>query len=49
MTPDDNDVDRREFLKTASATGLGLVMTSHAPGLLRSRSPNDHVSVAVFA
>jgi predicted dehydrogenase len=48
MTPDDNDVDRREFLKTASATGLGLVMTSHAPGLLRSRSPNDHVSVAVF-
>ena len=48
MTPDDNDVDRREFLKTASATGLGLVMTSHAPGLLRTRSPNDHVSVAVF-
>ncbi|HKC48469.1 MAG TPA: Gfo/Idh/MocA family oxidoreductase, partial [Gemmatimonadales bacterium] len=34
--------------KTASATGLGLVMTSHAPGLLRSRSPSDHISVAVF-
>src|SRR5689334_6483739 len=47
MTSDDG-VDRREFLKTASATGLGFVMTSNAPGLLRSRSPGDHVSVAVF-
>src|SRR5215467_11410006 len=48
MTPDDDGVDRREFLKTASATGLGLVMTSHAPGLLRTRSPSDNISVAVF-
>lgn len=47
MTPDDG-VDRREFLKAASATGLGLMMTTHAPAVLRSRSPNDEVVVAVF-
>ncbi len=48
MTPDDNDVDRREFLKTASVAGLGLVMTVTRADCCATCSPNDHVSVAVF-
>src|SRR5215212_5779602 len=50
MTPDDASLDRREFLKTASATGAGLVMTGRlaAPSLLAAESPNEKVVVAVF-
>ena len=49
MTPDDRSVDRREFLKTASATGLGVMMTSQlpSPALFSSASPNERIVVAV--
>jgi predicted dehydrogenase len=50
MTPDESSVDRREFLKTASATGVGLMMTSRlpSPGLLTTASPSERIVVAVF-
>ena len=43
-------VDRREFLKSASATGLGLMMTSQlgSPMLQSSASPSDKIVVAVI-
>jgi predicted dehydrogenase len=53
MTPDDSDhssVDRREFLKTASATGLGLMMTNvlPSPAIHAGASANERIVVAVF-
>jgi predicted dehydrogenase len=49
MTPDESSVDRREFLKAASVTGVGLMMTNRlpSPALLGSASPNDRMVVAV--
>ncbi len=34
----DQDVTRRQFLKTAGAAGLGLAATAAAPGLSRPRT-----------
>jgi len=50
MTPIESSVDRRDFLKTASATGLGLMMTNRlpSPAVLTSASANEKVVVAVF-
>jgi len=50
MTPDESSVDRREFLRTASATGVGLMMTSRLPSaaMRTGASPSDRVVVAVF-
>jgi len=54
MTHDDSpaSVDRRNFLKTASATGLGVAMTAALPSSLLggspSRSPNEKVVIAVI-
>jgi predicted dehydrogenase len=50
MTPDESSVDRREFLKAASATGVGLMMTSRlpSPALLTTASPSERIVVAVF-
>ncbi len=49
MTDDSPDVDRREFIKAASATGLGAMMTNRFPSIRASAaSPNDKVVVAVI-
>ena len=42
-----SSVDRRDFLKSASATGLGVMMTSRMPASLLGMSPSDKVVVAV--
>ena len=41
-------VDRRDFLKSASATGLGVMMTSKMPASLLGKSASDKVVVAVI-
>ena len=41
-------VDRRDFLKSASATGLGVMMTSRMPASLLGTSASDKVVVAVI-
>jgi predicted dehydrogenase len=51
MSSNDMPIDRRDFLKTTSAVGVGLVAGSHSVGPLfvggRERSPNEKVVVAV--
>ena len=48
MSRDESTVDRRDFLKTASAAGIGLAMSSHvSPLVAQGRSPNETVRVAV--
>ena len=48
MNRSDSNVDRRDFLKTASAAGIGLAMSSRvSPLLAQGRSPNETVRVAV--
>ena len=43
------DVDRRDFIKAASATGLGMMMTNRFPAIATtSRSPNEKVVMAVI-
>jgi predicted dehydrogenase len=46
----DSTVDRREFLRTSSAAGLGIAITGRvsAPAILSVRSPNEQVVVAVM-
>src|ERR671929_1793209 len=43
-------IDRREFLRAASAAGVSLAMTNRfpSPALLSHRSPNERVRVAVM-
>ncbi|HVE35666.1 MAG TPA: Gfo/Idh/MocA family oxidoreductase [Gemmatimonadaceae bacterium] len=50
MSRDDRELDRREFLKTTSAMGVGAMAASHglAPLLSHGGSPNEKVVVAVI-
>jgi predicted dehydrogenase len=50
MQPHSSAIDRRRFLKTASVTGLGLVVASERAPLLfaAAGSPNEKVVVAVM-
>jgi predicted dehydrogenase len=48
MTKHESTVDRRDFLKSASATGLGVVMTSRMPSALLGASASEKVVVAVI-
>jgi predicted dehydrogenase len=50
MDSDNNAIDRRDFLKTTSAAGLGAWFTSRAPGPLFTvgGSPNEKVVVGVM-
>ena len=45
-----SDIDRREFLRAASAAGVSLAMTNRfpSPAILSHRSPNERVRVAVM-
>src|SRR5215208_2467420 len=43
-----SSVDRRDFLKSASATGLGVMMTNRLPASLLGRSASEKVVVAVI-
>jgi len=48
MSNDDASIDRRDFLKSASATGLGVMMTSRLPLASSERaSANEKVVMAV--
>src|ERR1051325_2102377 len=40
--------DRRDFLKSATATGLGAVLTNRSPLILTGGSPNEKIVVAVM-
>ena len=44
------NIDRREFLRSASAAGVSLAMTNRfpSPAILSHRSPNERVRVAVM-
>ena len=46
----DTGIDRREFIRTSSAAGLGIAVTGRlgAPAIVSTRSPNDQVVVAVM-
>ncbi|HSQ30095.1 MAG TPA: twin-arginine translocation signal domain-containing protein, partial [Gemmatimonadaceae bacterium] len=46
----DSTIDRREFLRSSSAAGLGIAMGGRvsAPAILSVRSPNEQVVVAVM-
>src|SRR5437763_3411077 len=48
MTKRESSLDRRDFLKSASATGLGVMMTSRVSASLIGASPSDKVVVAVI-
>ena len=49
MDRDDSPLDRRDFLKTASAAGIGLAMSSRvSPLAAQGRSPNETVRAAVI-
>jgi predicted dehydrogenase len=50
MTNDDSSIDRRDFIKNASATGLGLMMTSRLPSgfAISHGSANEKVVMAVI-
>jgi hypothetical protein len=50
MSRDERDLDRREFLKTTSAIGVGAMAAARglAPLQWRGRSPNEKVVVAVI-
>jgi predicted dehydrogenase len=49
MTDDASSIDRREFLKTASAAGIGLAASSRlAPLMAQGNSPAERVRVAVM-
>ena len=44
-----SDIDRRDFVKQTTLTGLGMLATRNLPGARRgSRSPNEKVRVAVI-
>src|SRR5262249_49436114 len=47
--PDDQQLDRRQFLKTAAAAGAGVMVAGRvpAPAIGRSGSANERVVVAV--
>ena len=48
MASDNSALDRRDFLKTASAAGIGLAMSSRvSPLIAQGRSPNETVRAAV--
>ena len=49
MTQDDSFLDRRDFLRTASAAGVGFAMSARVgPLIAQGRPPNETVRVAVI-